>query len=381
MAISQYVDKKGNKFYKIQVYLGKDPQTGRDKRTTLRGFKTKTQAKNASIQAKLDFINGKQKKPQNRTFKEVYKDWYESYKLTVRESTIARTAGMFNNHILKAFGDKRINTITTSDVQRAINKWYKITDRNYKKWFNYTGLVFKYAIKTKIITENPCSMVTIPRKQQKYGKKKINFWDINQLNKFMNCIDPDKELEKYTLFRVLAYSGMRRGELLALKWQDINFSKSTIDINKTVAQGYGGKQIIQRTKTNAGYRTITMDKITMKYLKNWRVAQKKLYMMYGFNTMNKSQLVFSNSKNKLKSLNTPLKWLNAIIEKNGLAKITIHGFRHTHATILASNGASVKEVQDRLGHDDVKTTLQVYTHISEDDRRKTSQIFSDAMDG
>lgn len=376
---SKYEDKKGNEFYKVQFYLGRDPQTGKSKATTLRGFRTKKQASNAMIAAKNDFINGKQKKPKNRTFKDVYVDWYESYKLTVQESTIARTKGIFNNHILKAFGDKRINTITVADVQKAINHWYKITDRNYKKWFNYTSLVFKYAVKTRIITENPCSLVTIPKMKRTYGKKLENFWSIDQLNQFMNCIDPDKELEKYTLFRVLAYSGMRRGELLALTWQDISFKDSSVDINKTVAQGLRGKLIIQPTKTKAGRRTITMDDTTMLYLKRWRLSQKQMYMMYGFNTMNKSQLVFANSKNKLKSLNTPLKWLNAIIKQNGLSKITVHGFRHTHASILASNGVPVKQVQDRLGHDDVKTTLQVYTHVSESDRRKTVQIFNDAM--
>lgn len=77
-----------------------------------------------------------------------------------------------------------------------------------------------------------------------------------------------------------------------------------------------------------------------------------------------NQLVFPNGKNKHMALSTPIKYLNRICDKNGLKRITLHGLRHTHCSLLFAAGASLKEVQDRLGHDDIKTTMDIYNHIT-----------------
>ena len=86
--------------------------------------------------------------------------------------------------------------------------------------------------------------------------------------------------------------------------------------------------------------------------------------MLGINTLQPNQLMFSNTKNGYHSLNTPAKWLKPIIADHNLKPITIHGFRHSHASLLFSAGASIKEVQLRLGHADVATTLNIYTHVT-----------------
>lgn len=91
---------------------------------------------------------------------------------------------MFNNHILPAFGNKRIRTIKINEIQRAVNQWFKLAPNNFKKWFNYTSNVFDYAIKEQYIKDNPCKLVNIPKKQIAYGDKPANFWDKNQLLNF-----------------------------------------------------------------------------------------------------------------------------------------------------------------------------------------------------
>ena len=89
--------------------------------------------------------------------------------------------------------------------------------------------------------------------------------------------------------------------------------------------------------------------------------------------MQKEQLIFANNKNKFKSLNTPAKWLSKVIKEYDLKPITIHGFRHTHASALFSAGASIKEVQTRLGHSDVQTTLNIYTHVTKEQNKEAVQ--------
>ena len=380
-SITSYTTGNGDKRYMIQVYQGLDPQTGKPKRVKRRGFRTKKEATLEANRLELAIAQGDLQKENNILFKTVYEQWYQGYINTVRVSTYARTAGMFDNHILPAFGNKRIRTITIAQVQTAVNKWFKETTYNYKRWYNYTVAIFEYALAHGYMTgDNPAKKVTLPKQIESWGEKPENFWDKRTLTQFFSYIDPINDLEKFTLFRVLAFAGVRRGECLALEWDDINFSQSTMRINKTLTQGIRGKQIVQAPKTKAGRREITLDTKTLSYLKKWRMEQKRVYLMLGHNTLQPHQLIFANTKNGFKSLNTPAKWLNKIIRDHDLKPITVHGFRHTSASMLFIAGASIKEVQTRLGHEDAQTTLNIYTHVTQAQDNEASEKLARYLD-
>lgn len=380
-SIKKYTDKQGNTRYRFQLYVGINPQTGKPKRTTRRGFKTKKEATLAASRLELEISNGDLKQDNNILFESVYHEWYQVYTNTVQESTTVRVAGMFNSHILPAFGKKRIRTITLDDVQAAVNGWSKEVKRNYKRWYYYTRQVFQHALKLGYIDRDPSSLVTVPKPDPNWQRDKNKFWTKEQMIHFFSYIDPIEEAEKYTLFRVLAYTGIRRGECLALTWQDINFRKATMTINKTLTQGTGGKQIIQPPKTKAGKRTIPIDAKTLSYLKHWRHAQQRLYLIFGYNTLKPGQLVFANQVNGYKSLNTPGKWLHAIIDNRSseFSRITIHKFRHTFTSLMFESGASLKEVQGLLGDADASTVMNVYTHVTGTKRKEASDNFARFM--
>lgn len=124
--IVEYKNKKGQKLYKFQAYLGIDEQTGKKKVTRRGGFKSKREAELVLSRLQSSFEDHGAPQHNNILFKDVYEEWYESYINTVRVSTYARTRAMFNNHILPAFGEKRICTITIRDVQKAVNLWFEI---------------------------------------------------------------------------------------------------------------------------------------------------------------------------------------------------------------------------------------------------------------
>ncbi|MFC6314775.1 tyrosine-type recombinase/integrase [Lapidilactobacillus achengensis] len=379
-SFKQYELKDGTKLWKTDVYVGINPQTGRPKHTVRRGFKTKKEASLVASRLELDASQGNLKKDNNILFSAVYNEWYQAYINTVSESTWNRTAGMFDNHILPALGKYRIRTITVDQIQKAVNKWFKIATRNYKRWYNYVVNVFEFALKRGYIEKNIAKLVTLPKKHASAGDAPENFWDKEQLETFFSYIDPGKETEKYTLFRVLAFCGVRRGECLALTWNDINFTDSTMRINKTLTQGKGGKQIVQSPKTKNSRRTIELDPTTVNYLKHWKTVQKRKYFMLGYNTLQPKQLIFANSKNGYKSLNTPAKWLKPIIAEHNLKPITIHGFRHSHCSALFSAGATIKEVQLRLGHADVATTLNIYSHVTKNQNKEVAQKLVNYLD-
>lgn len=364
MFIKKYKLKNGELRYKFGIYTGIDKQTGRKTNTTRSGFKTKKEAVLAASKLEIELSEGKMEKPKDIKYGEVYQEWLPAYENTVRESTLLSTTNIFKNHILNHFSDKKINTITVSEIQTIVNKWFDIAPVNFKKWFYYTGKIFEYAIKMGYLDKNPCRLVTLPKNKKEFAEKKLLFWDKKQLDVFFKCLYDMDDDKKFVFFRLLAFSGMRRGECLALTWEDINFKENTIDINKTISQGINRYQVINPPKTKKSMRKIIMDQKTMDYLYKWKMEQRKQMLNYGFNTLNKKQMLFTTRNNTMLPLSAPSKWLKLVIAKYDLPSIKIHGFRHSHASALFASGATIKEVQERLGHEDAQTTLNVYTHVT-----------------
>lgn len=364
MFIKKYKLKNGELRYKFGIYTGIDKQTGKKTNTTRSGFKTKKEAALAASKLEIELSEGKIEKPKDVKFGDVYNEWLPAYKNTVRESTLFSTTNVFKNHILKQFSDKKINTITASEIQKTVNKWFDFAPVNFKKWFYYTGKIFEYAIKMGYLDKNPCRMVTLPKNKKDFAEKKLLFWDKQQLDTFFKCLYDMDDNKKFVFFRLLAFSGMRRGECLALTWGDINFKDNTIDVNKTISQGIKKYQVINPPKTKKSMRKIIMDQKTMDYLYQWKMEQRKQMLYYGFNTLNKKQMLFTTRNNTMLPLSAPSKWLKLVVNKYDLTPIKLHGFRHSHASALFAAGATIKEVQERLGHDDAQTTLNVYTHVT-----------------
>lgn len=172
---------------------------------------------------------------------------------------------------------------------------------------------------------------------------------------------------------------MRKSEVLALQWKDIDFFNKELNVNKTVAIDEHKNIIIQSTKTSSSNRTISLDTETLAILNDWRIQQKMNYFKLGYNTSSGDQYVFTSLKNTLYTPNTVNDWLRYILKKYNLPRITPHGFRHTHASLLFEAGESIKVVQERLGHKNSKVTLDIYTHITNNAPKDTGQSFADMM--
>lgn len=377
----QYKKKDGSTAWMFNVYLGVDEVTGKQKRTTRRGFNTQKEAKLAVQQLQVH-IQEKGFSPvkQAKTFKQVFSIWLETYQETVAESTLNKTLGIMRLHVLPVFGNLDIAKIDMLYCQKIVNKWAKKFP-DYRKMFIACNQVFKYAYRMELIVSNPMDKVVRPKAIPSRKKKEHfnNFWDREQLAKFFQSFNAeygDRQPKLELIFRLLAFTGMRRGEMLALNWSDVNLSKSTISINKTVTRGLNNKMLIGKPKTVNSTRVLDMDDKTMAMLKQWRVTQRRQMLRLGYNTMaSPEQLVFTNLNNELLSVSFAQNKLNRIIRKYDLKRITIHGFRHTFASLAFESGATVKQVQTQLGHKDVSTTLNIYTHVSKHSRQETIKKF------
>lgn len=374
MKIKKY-EKNGQTLYKFQAYAGLDPATGRQKGITRRGFTSETEAEEAYFRFRLN-LEDNSKNEKKYTFQEVYDLWIEEYKNTVKESTLQKTMTLFRCHILPYYGKMYIDMIKITHCQAAINKWFKAL-KNYRSVNSYTGLVFRHAMKLGVVSADPTKVITVPVKAQEVDEDEIiNFYTKDEVNAFMAAVEDPKWS---TFFRVLIYSGCRKSEALALTWNDINFTESTISISKTLANGLDNRLIVQSPKTKTGKRVISMDPQTLEILKNWKKLQAEYMLKLGFNVMNKKQAVFTNLKNSYINPQKIGQVMKKICTVSGIRLITPHGLRHTHCSLLFEAGATLKEVQDRLGHADIKTTMNIYAHVTEKKKEETAVKFAEYL--
>lgn len=378
--IKSYTTKKGETYYQFQLYIGTDEITGKRIKTTRRGFKTKKEAKEtyAKLQLNIDKIDTS-KKERTLTYKEVYNLWFEQYQNTVKESTLVKTEENFRIHILPILGNYKINKINIHLCQKAVNQWFNDLKR-FEKVYAYAKKVFEFAIKISKIEKNPMSLVTLPKRLGFSEDTIENFYTKEELIEFLAYLEQESNKKAYTLFRLLAFTGMRKGEALALTWKDINFETFDLNINKTLAKGKEQKLIVQTPKTRSSVRKIMLDEATVKILKNWKSIQEyELQITNQKLNSNNKQLVFSNAENDFLQLGKTTKWINQIQDKYNLKKITTHGLRHTHCSLLFEAGINLEVVKDRLGHSDIKTTMNIYTHISEKSKEQTANKFGHFM--
>lgn len=215
-------------------------------------------------------------------------------------------------------------------------------------------------------------------KKQKNNQLFENYYDKETLKTFLDSFLLEGNMKNYAIVRLLAYSGMRKGELFALKWNDIVFEDNLIIVRRSVKRGANGIYLRNNTKTSKP-RLTPMDKDTMDVLKVWKNEQKIILKKLGHTHNEENQLVLQNIKNSITDPNKTSPMFQKIINKYNLPRITAHGLRHTHCSLLFEAGAALKEVQERLGHDDSKTTLDIYTHIAQKGNYNAIQKFNDFM--
>ena len=373
--IIKYTNKDNETLYKFRYYAGLDETTGKQRYIRRQGFTSEKDAKTELL--KIEYLvstNQYFKSVKSGKFVDVLDEWLSLHKETVKPSTLVRENSYITNHIKPYFKNMYVDKITLRQCQNFTNKAFAAAPAAYTQIIGIVKSILDYALRLDMIKSNPMLYVIKPKRQATISDKHNNYYNKQELNKFLD-VAKDTSLKKYALFRLLSYSGMRAGECLALAWHDLDYKNNTIAINKTLAR-IKDKLVIQTPKTKASNRVISLDTETIQVLKMWQLEQRKQLLKLGINSMNKHQLIFSNGNNEYIYSGTVRKSIKILAKKAGIHSITTHGFRHTHATLLFASGMDIKQVQARLGHSNVQTTLNIYTHAIQDKQDKIGDEFA-----
>ena len=370
--IKKYTTKNGETRYLFQTYLGIDPLTGKERRTTRRGFKTMKEAKQAERNLLLDveengFPSNQSDGFQDPTFEELASLWLENYKITVKPSTFENVKSKVEKMTEEHFKELKLKKITVAYCQRVVIELSK-TYVLYNHYLSVINRIFKYAVLMDILDSNPFDKVIKPKSRQ--VQRKGNFLTKEELKEFLKLAQTATLSYFFPLVHLMSYTGLRQGEALALKWSDIDFENKKITVDKTAVR-IKEKQTLQTPKTKNSKRVISIDPTTLSILKSWKKDQIKIYFKNGKHFEGDDNFIFTNERGEWVHIHNFIRYFKRFIADHKLKPITPHGLRHTHASLLFSAGVEPKNISDRLGHSTVQITLDLYTHISEEQRTDT----------
>lgn len=327
--------------------------------------------KSEEIALKKRKANGSLKKldpNQEILFTKFMLDWLEMMKNSVEVTTYASYAQTIKSKINPYF-DARFPTLTLSQITpKHIQDYYtwEMTENDVSAntvIHRHANIrkALQYAFKTGLIDINPADRIERPKKV-KYVGSTYNDQELEQLF----AVTKGDLIELPVM--LAAFYGLRRSEVLGLKWDAIDFEKKTITIKHTVTQTtLDGKSVIiekDRTKTKSSYRTLPLVKPFEDALLRKKAEQAENRRLCG-KCYDKSHLDYINV-NEMGKLISPgflTQHFPLVLERNGMKKIRFHDLRHSCASLLYSNGVALKDIQEWLGHSDISTTSNIYTHL------------------
>jgi integrase len=389
----------GGKTWTFWVDIGPDPKTGERRQETRGGFKTRTDAEDAVAAIITDVKQGTFIKESDILFMDFAERWLPVY--------IERTCPKPGTIRLRKYGIKKLlpylahlklRNISEELFQEALDdlKANNLAKSTLEGILATGKMIFDMAVHKKLIREDPAKKAYIKKDpkvikdidgddQTNLDEDVPNYFEKEELKLFLDAAKKYGLFMDVLIFTLLAYTGMRVGELVVLKWKDIDFTKRTVRINKTYYNEFNNiaKYELVPPKTEKSKRKIVVANLVIEMLKKHKEVQEKIIARLGDSYNNKG-FIFTNVKS-----HQGLPILTKLVE-NRMARLlkktqlnqnlTPHSFRHTHTSLLAEAKVDLKDIKDRLGHFDDDITRKIYLHVTDPVKREASDKFDNLME-
>lgn len=366
----------------------RNPATGKRNQITRRG-KTQKEAKNKVLQEirSLEETQVDKKYTRKMTFDEVATKWLEVYELTGKKKNTMRIRKQEVSVLNEQIAKMPIEKITHAVYQEVIRVISKDRARTTVQGINTTGnMIFKYAKRNNLIKDNPATDVVIPKERKtveqiKESNIEEKYLEHDELEKFLAAVlDYGLRYDKER-FYTLAFSGMRSGELCALQKSDLNFEDNIISITKTLYNEKNNMKEYELTppKTDGSIRDIEMEQPIMDMLKKVVRENDEHKMQYRtlIEDFHDKDFVFSRGNGYPFVTKTILIRMNRILDKTSIKKhATPHIFRHTYISMAAEAKIDIATVMKKVGHEDIETTMRIYTHVTNKMKKDASEQIS-----
>lgn len=338
-------------FYVFNFY----DEKGKRKQKRKRGFKTKKEATDALRKLEVQVNEGTYVESKNIPFKQYIEDWLSIKKISLSNSSISLYERSIKNHISPSLGNILLSKIKPQHIQKFIVELYKkdLEDATIKRIFNILNACLNDAVKFEDLSINPASKVEKP----KVSPKEMNIWSIKQIKRFLKYSE-DHRLN--CAFYLALMTGLRKGEILGLRWKDVDLENQVLYVNQTLE--YDGKTIKKGAKTKNSIRSVTFSPSTKNVLLKHKEQQEAEKNFFASEYLDQNLVICAQNGAPYHPRNLT-RVFNSLKRKANLPHIRFHDLRHTHAALMIAQNEPMKLIMERLGHSQISTTIDVYGHL------------------
>jgi len=379
--VAGHLREKRNLYYIVLNYT--DEQDKRRTKWIATGLPVKGNKKKAEallISARQNFTPEEKQVESEMLFADYLEEWLEITKYSIQKITYSSYSNMSNGVIVPYFRKKAIPLakLNAKDIQtfyaQELNRVKASTVIHYHAIIRKS---LQYAVKTDLILSNPADKVERPKMERFVG----NFYDSTEINKLFE-VAKGTNLELPVMFG--AFYGLRRSEVVDLKWNAIDFKKDTIAIRHTVTScTIDGKRILiaaDTTKTKSSMRTLPLVPMFKEKLLEVKAQQEEYKKLCGRSySQEYLDYVCVDEMGDLIKPSYITAAFGRLLEKNGLRKVRFHDTRHSCASLLLANGVPMKQIQEWLGHSDFSTTANIYAHLDYSSKISSASALLDGL--
>jgi integrase len=313
-------------------------------------------------------------------FEEVVNEWlYEHKKASVKDSTFRQLELIVKNHILPHFENNRLVRIKRPDIKRWINHYADLIDEDNSEMYSYGSRlkylsviksIFHYAVhEMEILDKDPTNKLKIPVKDKIQVNKDVKYYQLEELNQLLDFMETyqHQRFKEYRLYYMLIYllcqTGLRISEAIALRWSDLKGDKLTIE--RQTSRDNNNNLTITSLKNSSSYRTIKLDEGVVAELKKFNFIQNQMILKHSQFKRNIDAIIFQNYLGNYLTPSIIRETFQVYCKNAKVSYKGTHVFRHSHAVLLLEAGASIKYVSQRLGHQTIKTTADIYLDVTD----------------